>query len=241
MGGNRFRFKRFEIDQEGCAMKVGTDGVLLGAWCRILPADKLLLDIGSGTGIIALQLAQRTEQAGSTVEAVEIDSRSCEKAQENFDRSGWGDRLTLHCSAIQDFAAQATAKYDHIVSNPPYYNGSMLPADAARRRARHTSSLAYEELAEVCSRLLNPSGRVSIILPAPEAEKMAEIAARNGFHLSRRTEVWSTPKSGPKRLLLEFARSQTVPETSSLVIEDEGPGSFSAEYRALTRDFYLYF
>lgn len=223
-------------------MKVGTDGVLLGAWCRVAPEDGALLDIGTGTGVIALQLAQRTEAWQSRVEAVEIDERSCLRAGENFRRSEWAGRLGLHCMPVQDFARDATPRsFDHIVTNPPYFTESLLPPDAARAQARHTGMLSFGELLDCCAGLLKPNGRISMVLPAAEAGKMTAEALSMGFHASRRTEVWSTPKSGPKRILMEFSRSEAVAETSSLVIEDAGPGSFSEEYRALTRDFYLYF
>lgn len=223
-------------------MKIGTDGVLLGAWCRALPTDKHLLDIGTGTGVIALQLAQRTIHIQSRVDAVEIDHTAYLKAQENFDRSEWAERLKLHCLALQTFAQNTPpSSFDHIVSNPPYFVDSLTSPDAGRTQARHTRSLSYSELIAACNTLLKPDGRISLILPAAEGEIMTGIALRGGFHLSRRTEVWSTPRSGPKRLLLEFSRHECVTETSSLVIEDAGPGSFSEEYRALTRDFYLYF
>lgn len=223
-------------------MKVGTDGVLLGAWCRTLPEDKLILDIGTGTGVIALQLAQHTESQNSHIDAVEIDGQSCLRAQENFDRSEWTDRLELHHSSIQDFARNTTPRsYDHIISNPPYFIDSLASPDAARTQARHTGSLSYEELIAACDFLLQSDGRISFVLPAAEGEKITATAGTKGFHTSRRMEVWSTPKSGPKRLLLEFSRKDSIPEISSLIIEDDGPGSFSDEYRAMTRDFYLYF
>lgn len=242
MGKSHFRFKRFAVEQDGCAMKVGTDGVLLGAWCRIRPTDKHFLDIGTGTGVIALQLSQRTEHTNSIVDAVEIHGQSCTRARENFEYSDWSERLRLYHAAIQDFVRETPpAAYDHIVSNPPYFSDSLASPDAARTQARHTASLSYENLIGACDALLKPDGLISLILPAAEAGEMTGIAVGKGFFVSRRTEVWSTPKSGPKRLLLEFSRHEAIPELSSLVIEDAGPGSFSEDYRALTRDFYLYF
>ncbi len=242
MGGNRFQFKRFTVEQDGCTMKVGTDGVLLGAWCRIRTEDKLLLDIGTGTGLITLILSQRTENTNSTIDAVESDMPSCLKAQENFDASGWGGRIKLHRQRVQEYAAAVTpGTYDNIVSNPPYFIDSLLSPEASRNSARHAASLPHSDLIAACSKILKPDGIFSLVLPAAEGEKMIEIATGSGFHVSRRTEVWSTPKSGLKRLLLEFSRRAAEQEISSLVIEDAGPGTFSDEYRALTRDFYLYF
>jgi tRNA1Val (adenine37-N6)-methyltransferase len=247
-----FRFKRFVVEQAGCAMKVGTDGVLLGAWCRVRPQDKLLLDIGTGTGVIALQLAQRTEMQNSFVEAVEIDEANCARARENFDRSEWTDRIRLHHSSIQDFVVATTDTtlanhFDHIVSNPPYFTRSLASPDKARTLARHTASLGHGELIEACDRLLAPDGRISLILPVIEAENLLKIAQDTGFWLSRRTEVWPTPRSGAKRLLIELSRAQIQaqtqapppPELSTLVIEDAEAGTLSPEYRTLTRDFYL--
>lgn len=242
MGGNTFRFKRFTVGQDGCPMKVGTDGVLLGAWCRVRQTDKRLLDIGTGTGVITLMLAQRTEIVSSTIDSVELNLQSCLKAQENFNASGWDGRINLHHLPVQEYAAGVQpGTYDNIVSNPPYFIGSLLSPDASRNPARHTGTLSYEDLIAACSAMLAPDGIVSLILPAAEGKIMTGLAEQSGFHVSRRTEVWSTPQSGPKRLLLEFSRQAGEVETSSLIIEDDGPGTFSEEYRTLTRDFYLYF
>lgn len=243
MGRNSFRFKRFGVNQEGCAMKVGTDGVLLGAWCRMRPEDKLILDMGTGTGVIALMLAQRTEAFGSVVEAVEIDGPSCLKAQENFSASDWADRIRLHCVAVQEFARESpSARFDHIISNPPYFVDSLNSPDAARNAARHTASLSHKDIILSCCKLLAPDGLLSLILPPVEGEKMIETAVEHGSHLSRLMRVMSTPQSSPKRLLLEFSqRSTDMQELPPLTIEDAGAGTFSEEYRALTRDFYLNF
>lgn len=223
-------------------MKVGTDGVLLGAWCRVCSQDKLLLDIGTGTGVIALQLAQRTELQKSFIEAVEIDEIACSCAQENIDRSEWADRLRLHNTSVQDFATTAPAQsFDHIISNPPYFNRSLTSPDKARTLARHTASLSHAELIEACDKLLASNGRISLILPVTEAENLIRVARDKGFWIARRTEVWPTSRSGAKRLLIELSREERLPELSKLVIEDADQASFSAEYRALTGDFYLYF
>ena len=246
---NTFNFKRFSIDQQGCAMKVGTDGVLLGAWCRIEPGhDKAILDIGTGTGVIALQLAQRTENADTKIEAIEIDPAACEAAARNFAASEWADRLTLHRMSIQEFslAISAAETFDHIVSNPPYFFDSLTSPDTSRNLARHTQSLNYDDLMKCCSGLLKPAGRISLIVPAGvETEKMIEAAQARDFAVSRLTEVHSTPKSGPKRTLVEFIRRNHTHggpvEPDVLVIEGAEQGTFSPEYRALTRDFYLYF
>jgi tRNA1Val (adenine37-N6)-methyltransferase len=269
-GRNVFSFKRFDVDQTGCAMKVGTDGVLLGAWCDVRPGrDEAILDIGTGTGLIALMLAQRTESFSDVViDAVETDFVACAAAQRNFEASEWSKRLVAHAMSAQQFAREATAavgfipvpepvprKYDHIVSNPPWFTDSLLSPDVGRTMARHTGELSYEELISVCDRLLKPDGRVSLILPAGgQTDKMIAIAASVGFAVSRFTEVWSTPTSGPKRSMIEFVRQIAVDfpresqslenaptHTPYLTIQESGAGPFTEEYRALTRDFYLHF
>lgn len=247
---NSFNFKRFVVEQENCAMKVGTDGVLLGAWCRVEPTDNAILDVGSGTGLIALMLAQRTENicAGrAIIEAVEIDPSACETAQRNFDASCWRDRFVLHCSDAQQLTV--SKRFDHIVSNPPYFVNSLASPDRLRNTARHADSLSYEAIVDLSDRLLQPEGRISLILPAgAETQKMILLAGARGFSVSRRLDVHSTPKSGPKRTLIEFLRIETAKDRCNvasdpeiLIIEDGGPGRFSDQYRALTRDFYLNF
>jgi tRNA1Val (adenine37-N6)-methyltransferase len=243
-------------------MKVGTDGVLLGAWCRVNPRrDEVLLDMGTGTGVIALQLAQRTESvgagAGAVIEAVEIDPAACGAARRNFEASGWAGRLVMHPPvSVQEFARTTQNRFDRIVSNPPYFTESPALPDTRRNTARHTASLSYDDLVRCCFGLLNPAGRLSLILPAGAATRaMIAAAVSAGFLPSRLTEVHSTPRSGPRRTLVEFSRaaditltalrtdgttrSAVVPESTSLTIGGNAPGTFSEEYRALTRDFYL--
>ncbi|MDR2894792.1 MAG: methyltransferase [Alistipes sp.] len=247
-GSNTFSFKRFTIDHGDCAMKVGTDGVLLGAWCRVESQDEALLDIGTGSGVIALQLAQRTDSSGASIDAIEIDEGACRAAARNFEASDWSGRLHLYNADVKDFARETAhaSQYDHIVSNPPYFIDSLTSPNVGRNTARHTVSLGYDDLVNCCVRLLKPSGRISLIVPArAETDRMVAAAAERNLVLSRRTDVHSTPGSGPKRTLLEFLHSETIVTQchtlSSLTIEGCGPGTFSDEYRALTRDFYLYF
>ena len=157
MSNPYFRFKQFTVWHDRCAMKVGTDGVLIGAWCDV-DACRRILDVGCGTGLISLMIAQRTSDR-TMIEGVEIDAVAAEQAAENTDRSPWKNRLRIHTSDFLDFATSATVRYDHIVSNPPYFEKSLLPEDAARLTARHTGRLTYESLLRGCLLYTSPSPR----------------------------------------------------------------------------------
>lgn len=237
-----FRFKRFYISQAGCAMKVGTDGVLLGAWCTVSPRFKKALDIGAGTGVIAIMLAQRGEDHGLRVDAVEIDSPSFFKAQENASKCEWSDRVAVTECAIQDYMTGASGEYDLIVSNPPYFNDSLLPPDAARTNARHTTTLNHAELLFNVSRLLTAGGIFAVVLPYPQADGFIGLAESEGLCLSRRTDVYPTSRSDAKRSLVEFCKADSAVRgsTDMLVIEN-APLDYTAEYMELTKDFYLKF
>ena len=177
------------------------------------------------------------------IEAVEIDPAACEAAWRNFEASEWAGRLVMHPSmAVQEFARTTRRKFDHIVSNPPFFVDSLASPDIRRNTARHTDSLSYDDLMKCCFSLLNPDGRLSLIVPAGSPTRaMIAAGVSAGFLPSRLTEVHSTPKSGPKRTLMELSRVAAPPETTSLTIGGDAPGTFSEEYRALTSDFYLYF
>lgn len=229
-----FRFKEFSVVQSRSAMKVGTDGVLLGAWVDIDPRTERILDIGTGTGVIALMVAQRASWARIT--ALDIDSESLKDTRENVMQSPWSDRVDVVESDIAAYSSDA--KFDLIVSNPPYFVESLQCPDPSRTVARHTESLPFATLIESVERLLSPCGRFAVVLPADEGRRFRMMACQR-FSLRRITEVWTTPKSGVKRLLMEFSRNADGDSISDrLVISD---GDFTAEYRALTKDFYLKF
>ncbi len=237
MGGGGFTFKQFHIDHSRCAMKVGTDGVLIGAWCR-LPLSGRILDIGTGTGLIAVMAAQRA--SGCMVTGIDIDAECVAQARDNAASSPWGGRIGIEQCALQEFFP--THRFDAIVSNPPYFEESLLPPDARRTAARHTRSLTYAELVDGVVRLLDAEGRFSLILPAAESERFLS-AAHGVLFLTRRCDVRTTPGSGVRRVMMEFAVSvpKLLLQIESLSIEDGGPMRYSGEYRALTRDFYLKF
>ena len=219
-------------------MKVGTDGVLLGAWARLEPSQRRILDIGTGTGLIALMAAQRTEAWGAEIAGVEIDAGAAEDARDNFEDSEWSARLSVVECPIQEFHPEE--KFDHILSNPPYFVASLLSPNESRTTARHTTSLTFEELAAAAARLLAPDGRLSLVLPYDAVGDMTLAAARSGLFLARREDVRTKHTAEPKRSLLEYRFEPRPTERTTLTIHIEG-GDFSEEYRTLTKDFYLNF
>lgn len=232
-----FRFKEFTVRQEHAPMKVGTDGVLLGAWARVKPGDRHILDIGAGTGLIALMLAQRS---AARIEAVEIDVPSALEARENALASPWSDRIGVICTSVQEYDPGCC--FDLIVTNPPFYVDSLTCPDRGRTRARHAEALPFEALRDAVLRLLAPDGRLALVLPPAEAARFVALVAGRLF-VHRRTEVCPTPDRGVRRWLLELGRTPCMtPETDRLVIASgTGPADYTREYRALTRDFYLKF
>lgn len=217
-------------------MKVGTDGVLLGAWVALGDTDRRLLDVGTGTGVIALMLAQRAPAARIT--ALDIDAACVRQARANADRSPWGGRVATCCTPVQEYRSEEP--FDLVVSNPPYYDRSLLPPDAGRTTARHTVALTHGELIAAACRLLTPAGRLAVILPAAESQRFCA-QAHGWLALLRLTEVWSTPRSGVKRCLMEFVRGDAAALRSDRLVIEQAPGRFTEEYRRLTGDFYLKF
>ena len=233
-----FCFKRFRVAQPRSAMKVGTDGVLLGAWARLEPSQRRILDIGTGTGLIALMAAQRTEAWGAEIAGVEIDAGAAEDARDNFEDSEWSARLSVVECPIQEFHPEE--KFDHILSNPPYFVASLLSPNESRTTARHTTSLTFEELARSAAELLSKEGILSLVLPYDAVADMTLAAARCGLFLVRREDIKTKENATPKRSLLEFGFTPQPTQRTTLTIHIEG-GDFSEEYRTLTRDFYLKF
>lgn len=229
-----FRFKRFTIEQDRTAMKVGTDGVLLGAWVSLSGDERRILDVGTGTGVIALMLAQRSE---AVVDGVEIDVASAEQARENVDASPWSDRVTIYNSDIQSYSGE---RCDLIVSNPPYFVDSQLSPSAQRTTARHTTDLSFRELSEAVERLLTHDGRFALILPVVEMQ-IFERELSDRLFLVRCCEVHSVAGAPVKRIMCEFSPTYAVPINETLTIEEGEHLQYTDEYRALTRDFYLKF
>ena len=242
-----FKFKRFEVVNERSAMKVNTDGVLLGALMTILPTDRTLLDIGTGTGTIALMAAQRLSQCGichadrsaeNRVDAIDIDEASAEEAEANFRNSPWSEVLHAYHTSLDDFASDR--KYDLVFSNPPYFEDSLNAPEERRNNARHTSTgLSYREILDFASQSLTDNGRVAFVLPAETEAALCRHARMNGLHLFRIVRVRTVPRKEPSRIIAEFSRTRIdTPEDTVLTIQNEG--KYTEEYLSLMRDFYLF-
>lgn len=231
-----FSFKAFTIDQNRSAMKVGTDGVLLGAWTSLALNPETILDVGAGTGLIALMLAQRSE--AGTIDAIEIDENAYEQCVENFEASPWGDRLFCYHAGLDEFVAEWEDSYDLIVSNPPFYSEDVSSGNTSRDLARQNQSLPFDELLEGVSKLLSKDGIFTTIIPFKEEEGILDLASRMGMYPQKITRVKGNPTARIKRSLLQFARTQTKIDTDALTIE-LARHKYTEEYQTLTQDFYL--
>jgi tRNA1Val (adenine37-N6)-methyltransferase len=237
MESSPFRFKQFEIHHDKCSMKVGTDGVLLGAWCTAEGAANVL-DIGTGSGLIAIMIAQRNGECH--IDAVEIDRECCMQASENIAASPWHSRIELHHKSFQEFCSRNTGPYDLIVTNPPYFQNSLASPDPKRTAARHAGSLSMDDLIAGVRKLLAPDGTYSMVMPVQEAIIFIGKARESSLFCRRITSVIPNPGKPPKRLLLEFSFREGDVQRTDLVTELERH-VYSAEYKNLTKDFYLYF
>lgn len=246
--GSSFNFKQFSLRNEIAGLKVGTDGVLLGALADIgrmsvspeMPEGSTgrrlrILDIGTGTGVIALMLAQRCPEAELT--GIDIDEHS--PAEENFRNSPWPDRLRFVNKSLADFMDGDPDLFDAIVSNPPYYDDSLPCPDADRSAARHTGSLSYREVITFANDFLSGGGTVSLILPKSEEQRCTRFAASFGLYPYRIWSIKTTPMKSPSRIVVDFSRIKERPEHKELTIQDGD--SYTAEYKELTKEFYLNF
>ena len=231
-----FRFKQFEVGDEACAMKVGTDGVLLGAWVDVA-SDKDILDVGTGSGLVALMVAQRNSEAAIT--ALDIEAGAVRQAMANVACSPWSKRISVIEGDVRCFTSEK--QFDHIISNPPYFADALLSPDVARSMARHTSSLSFEELVASAVRLLSAEGRLSVVLPADGAAAFRRVAF-GYLHLTRLMDVATREDDAPKRTLMEFRLTNATPmprcERMSIHAVD---GAYTEQYRRLTEEFYLKF
>lgn len=233
-----FKFKEFTVQQDNCAMKIGTDAVLLGAWASIEHEPESILDIGTGTGVIALMMAQRSD--AQLIDALEIDDAAYEQAVDNFEMSDWGDRLFCYHASLEEFAEEMTDQdgYQLIVSNPPFYSQSHPSNDSKRDLARSTASLSFSELLESVNNLLAPEGQFAVIVPRVEELTIIEKAREFNLFPLKITRVKGTPDTPEKRSLLQFSYKQTPYFEDILIIETKRH-HYTEEYIALTKDFYL--
>lgn len=231
-----FHFKQFSIAQNRCAMKIGTDGVLLGAWVSLQHEPMSMLDIGSGTGIIALQLAQRSP--APIIDAVEIDPDAHEQCVENFESSPWADRLFCYHASLQEYASEIEEEYDLIISNPPFYSEDYKPQDLARDTARFSDAMPFEHLIVCAAHLLSESGIFAVILPKKEETAFISLAEKHSLFPQRICRVRGNINSEEKRSLMEFSFQKKALETETLTIEN-ARHDYTKEYTALLKDFYL--
>lgn len=238
MPNDVFEFKKFSIKQNKCAMKVGTDAVLLGSWVGVDDC-KSVLDIGTGTGIIALMLAQKTN---AQITALEIDRSSFEQATDNVKQSSYSKQIEVVNEAFQNYWKHHKSKFDLIVSNPPYFVDSLKSNDSTRSTARHADVLPFNELAEGVHKILSHKGKFCLILPKKEAEYFCKLAEQKNLYLSKLLRVRNSPdKEEDKRHIMQFEFGKHHFTEEILYIRTNNPQEYSTEYKQLTKDYYMHF
>ena len=232
-----FTFKQFAIEQDRCAMKIGTDGVLLGAWAPIHNHPFSVLDIGTGTGIIALMLAQRS--AAQQIDALEIDEAAYEQATDNFENSPWNDRLFCFHAGLDEFIEEPEDEYDLIVSNPPFYSEDYKTENESRDLARFQDAMPFEQLLEAADLLLSEHGIFAVIIPFKEEENFIALANEFELYPLKIIRVKGTPTTEIKRSLLAFSRNKTTDLAIDELTIETARHVYTPEYIKLTKDFYL--
>lgn len=235
MANNYFQFKQFKIVQQNSAMKVGTDGVLIGAWTWV-KNTKSVLDVGTGTGLIALMLAQRSE---AKIVGIEIEKAAAGEAKGNVNNSPWAKRIQIENISFQEFANLSNNSFDLIISNPPFFTGSRKNQNSKRTLARHNDSLPYADLITGALKLLNKTGRLSVILPVSEAEEFIKLAERKKLFLIRRTQVKPKESKSPNRILMELSPTFSKRTENSLTIYLNDSSGYTNNFKQLIQDFYL--
>lgn len=231
----KFIFKQFTIYHDRCAMKVGTDGVLLGAWAK-LPSVGNVLDVGTGCGLIAIMVAQR---CNALVTGIDIDKDAIYQATENGKRTPWDNRLHFIHSSIQEYVEQKNGVYEAILCNPPFFSNSLLSPNKKRSVARHTSTLTFGDLIYAVTRLLHPHGTFNIILPVDRAEEFRLLGWERGLSLQQNCLVYTKSGGTPKRALMSFCKDKCCYPTMEQLFITESNGMYTQAYRELTGDFYL--
>ncbi|MGZ3866207.1 MAG: tRNA1(Val) (adenine(37)-N6)-methyltransferase [Bacteroidia bacterium] len=238
MPGQTFVFKKFTVFQHDSAHKVGTDAVLLGAWAQVEKA-RSILDIGTGTGIIALMMAQKSNAA---IDAIDIEQSSYKQACENVKHSAWQSRIHVHRISLQDYVKSCGKKFDVVITNPPYFVDSFKAPDEERNHARHNDTLPFAELIDGAKSLLEPNGRFYIILPTKEAGDFKQLAEKKGLHLVKRMRVKTKISNDTeKRHMMKFSLITGTLQDMTMSIEKDVHHDYTDEYKLLTSDFYLHF
>lgn len=230
-----FKFKNFTVWHDKCAMKVGTDAVLLGSWVSLTDCHAIL-DVGTGTGLIALMLAQRSNAA---IEAIDVDEAACNQAKENIEASTFRDQINIHCMSFQSYAEATDIRYDLIVSNPPYFLNSLKGPDNQRNTARHNDTLPLNHLLDGSAKLLTPKGKIALILPASQQGELKDLLYNMPLFTTRETLIFPTPQSTPKRILVELSINQSEPCEKTQLIIEEGRHQYTDAYKKLTKAYYL--
>ena len=236
MSSMSFQFKQFTVNQDKCAMKIGTDSVLLGAWTSLANNPESVLDIGSGTGVLSLMLAQRS--LAKLIDAVEIDDNAYEQCVENFENSIWSDRLFCYHASIQEVGEEIEEKYDLIVSNPPFYSEDYKSKNVQRDLAKFQDSLSFKQLISSSSNLLSDNGKLSVIIPFKEEKSFIELASKSNLFPNRILNVKGNPRSKIVRSLIELSFIHSEIKKEDITIETSRH-KYTQEYINLTKDFYL--
>lgn len=236
MSKKPFVFKQFNVNQNQCAMKIGTDSVLLGAWTTIENNPSSILDIGAGTGVLSLMLAQRC--FAELIDAIEIDDNTYEQCVDNFEQSPWGDRLFCYHASLETFVKEIEDKYDLIISNPPFYSEDYKTKNTQRDLARFTDAMSFEHLINSAAKLLSEVGIFTAIIPFKEEISFIEIALKHKLYPNKILRVKGNPNSEIKRSLLEFSFNEKDTTINELIIETERH-QYTNDYINLTKDFYL--
>ena len=236
MSSKPFAFKYFKVTQDKCAMKIGTDGVLLGAWSSLEKNPFSILDVGAGTGILSLMLAQRSR--AQLIDAIEIDDQAYEQCVENFEQSPWGDRLFCYHASLEEFAEDIEDKYDLIICNPPFYSEDFKTDNKQRDLARFQDAMPFEHLLECVSKLLSEQGTFNVVIPFKEEDNFIELASQLNLFPNTILQIKGNPNTLIKRSLIEFSFQNTDTKTVGLIIEKERH-KYTEDYINLTKDFYL--